>query len=89
MHAELVGAIFECLDKTSGEGTTPGVIENGLNITEVVGRGIARAGGDRRVADLSRAVLAVVVEACVLDVTMRGVEQLPGVEGSMPFVLSQ
>ena len=40
-------------------------------------------------ADLSGAVLLVVVEVHVLDVSMRGVEQLPGVEGSMPFVLNQ
>ena len=83
MHVELVGAIFACLDRTSGEDTTFGVIENGLNITEVLGRGIVRAGGDRGVADLSRAVLIIVVEVRVLDVSERGAEQLTGVEGSV------
>ena len=89
VHVELVGAIFKCLDKTSTEETTFGAVENGLDITEVVGRGIARVDVDRGVADLSRAVLTIVVEVRVLDVSVWGVEQLPGVEGSMIFVLNQ
>ena len=87
MSIQLAGAICECLDKTSGRETTFSAIENGLNITEVLERGIARAGGDRGVADLFRAILAVVVEARVVDVSMHGVEQLPRVEGSMPSYL--
>ena len=60
MHVEFVRAIFEYLDKTSGEEMAPGVIENGLNVTEVLGRGIARAGGDRGVVDLFGAAPIVV-----------------------------
>ena len=47
MRIEPARSIFESHDKTSGEETTLGAIENGLNITEVLVRGIARADEDR------------------------------------------
>ena len=80
MHVELVNAVFERLDRTSGEETIFDVVENGPNVIEILEEGIVTDDG---------AVLVVVVAARVSETSISGVENPPGFIGLALSVLDQ